>query len=264
MQLLRAARTLTHRPQFPVTHILRRSIESKASEDAFHQVALAFQATVEGLTASHERQINYLQQRLQITNDELKNAEIALIRNVTTNTYVNEGLRTKLEMSRNNLHLRSTIEIITTSLVERQKFLGRSNPAQGGGVQPVINAIAAGDFNDPNVTFQDVQKAVIGALTAKGGVKVNDIGRALASLYGGLSKHHHTGVSDALSLREGEQTLTEAIGALSIILFARRLYASNFDAVYFDSMGNVKATPSSLWYILLPPMLSYPSRSAQS
>lgn len=55
-------------------------------DDAFHQVALAFQATVEGLTASHERQINSLQQRLQITNDELKNTEIALIRNVTTNT----------------------------------------------------------------------------------------------------------------------------------------------------------------------------------
>jgi hypothetical protein len=132
------------------------------------------------------------------------------------------------------------------------------NPAQGGGVQPVINAIAAGDFNDPNVTFQDVQKAVIGALTAKGDVKVNDIGCALASLYGELSKHHHTGVSEALSLREGEQTLTEAIGALSIILFARWLYASNFDAVYFDSMGNVKATLSSLWYILLPPMLCAP------
>ncbi|KAJ7368538.1 hypothetical protein DFH08DRAFT_28202 [Mycena albidolilacea] len=132
-------------------------------------------------------------------------------------------------MSRNNLHLRSALEIITTSLVERQKFLGRLNPAKGGGVQPVINAIVMGDFNDPNVTFQDVQKAVVGALTAKGGVKVNDVGRALASLYGELSKHHHTGVSEALSLREGEQTLTEAIGAMSIILFARRLYASNFD-----------------------------------
>ncbi|KAJ7683308.1 hypothetical protein B0H17DRAFT_1333307 [Mycena rosella] len=213
---------------------------------AFQQVANVLQATIEGLTTSHERQINALQQRLKRANDELRKAEIALNQNVTTNIHINEGLRTKLEMGRNNLHIRSTIEIITASLTERPKSLNRPNPAQGAGVQPVINAVAAGGFNDPNVTFQDAQKAVVGALTAKGGIKPNDISCALASLYCELSKRHHTGFSEALTLREGEQTLSEAIGTMSVILFARRLYASEFDAVYCDSESNTQANLSKL------------------
>ncbi|KAJ7770429.1 hypothetical protein B0H16DRAFT_1515299 [Mycena metata] len=266
MQLLRATRTLACRPQLPPFG-LPRSFASKAtvstistdpaacshrttfaSNDmtAFRNVAHVFQTTIEGLAASHERQINALQQRLQTSNDELKKAEIALIQNIITHTYINEGLRIKLERSHNNVHLRSAIEIITASLSERQKGLGRANPAKGGSVQPVIDAIVLGDFNDPSVTFQDAQKAVLGALTAKGGIKVNDIGRALGSLYGELSKHHHTGVSEVLTLREGEQTLAEAIGAMSVILFARRLYASDFDAAYYDSTGKVQATLSAL------------------
>ncbi|KAJ7632055.1 hypothetical protein B0H17DRAFT_1339759 [Mycena rosella] len=213
---------------------------------AFQQVVNVLQATIEGLTTSHERQIKALQQRLQRANDELKKAEIVLNQNVTTNIHSNEGLRTKLEIGRNNLHMRSTIEIITASLTERHKSLNQQNPAQGAGVQPVINAVTAGGFNDPNVTFQDAQKAVVGALTAKGGIKPNDISRALASLYGELSKHHHTGVSEALTLREGGQTLSEAIGAMSVIIFARRLYASEFDAAYCDSESYIQTTLSKL------------------
>ncbi|KAJ7457503.1 hypothetical protein FB451DRAFT_1564292 [Mycena latifolia] len=248
MQLLRAARTLTRRPQLPA---LRRHIESKAAADVntFEQFAHTFQATVEGLTNSHERSLNAqrkdLTDQINALQQQLRRAEVALNQSVMTNTHIQEDLRRKLEISRNNLHLRSAIEIIATSL-ERHKGLKRRNPAQGAGVQPVINAVAAGGFNDPTVIFQDSQKAVVGALTAKGGIKPKEISRALASLYGELSKHRHTGVSQALTLREGEQTLSEAIGAMSIVLFARRLYASDFDVVYYDSDGNIQVTLSKL------------------
>jgi hypothetical protein len=132
------------------------------------------------------------------------------------------------------------------SLTERNKVLNLPNPARGSGVQPVINAMVARGYNDPNVTFLDAETTVIAKLTAKGGVKHRDVRRALATLYGELSKHHHTGVSEALILREGEQMLPEAISAMSVILFARRLYASHFDAEYYDAAGKVQATLSKL------------------
>ncbi|KAF8208770.1 hypothetical protein K438DRAFT_1961338 [Mycena galopus ATCC 62051] len=276
MQLSRAARTLTRRPELPVILTRRRFIRSEAADDTtVHKVAEVFQATLQGITTSHERaqerltaahkealanalafhkdsqqrlerQNNALQKRLQATNDNLKKAAVTIGNNVTAHTHTTEHLRSLLEMSRNNLHLRSAMEIITTSLTERNKGLNLPNPARGPGVQPVIDAMVAGAYNDPNITFLDAETTVIARVTAKGGVKHHDVRRALASLYGELSKHHHTGVSEALTLREGEQTLSEAISAMSVILFARRLYASNFDAEYYDAAGKVQATVSKL------------------
>lgn len=81
---------------------------------------------------------------------------------------------------------------------------------------------------------------------AKGGIKPQDLSHSLATLYGELSKHHHSGVSEALTLREGEQILSEAVGAMSIVLFVRRLYASDFDIIYYDQEGNVHITLSNL------------------
>ncbi|KAJ6595148.1 hypothetical protein DFH09DRAFT_1136292 [Mycena vulgaris] len=272
MQLSCAIRTLTRRPELPIILALRRFIRSGAADDATVQkVAEVFQATVQGITTSHERaqerltaahkealantlashkdaqqrlerQINALQKRLQTTNDDLKTAAVTIGHNLN----VTEHLRSQLEMSRDNLHLRSTIEIITATLTERNKGLNLPNPARGSGVQPILDAMVAGTYNDPNVTFLDAETTVIGKFTAKGGVKHRDVRRALVTLYGELSKHHHTGVSEALTLREGEQTLPEAISAMSVILFARRLYASNFDAEYYDAAGKVQGTLSQL------------------
>ncbi|KAJ7764111.1 hypothetical protein DFH07DRAFT_770518 [Mycena maculata] len=257
-----ALRVSPRRPELPVILALRRFIRSEAADDATVQkVAEVFQATVQSLTTSHERaqerllashkeaqqrlerQINALQKRLQNTNDDLKTAAVTIGNNVTTHAHVTENLRSQLEMSRNNLHLRSAIEIIAASLTERNKGLNLPNPAHGPGVQPVIDAMVAGAYNDPNVTFLDAETAVIAKLS---GVKHRDVRRALATLYGELSKHHHTGVSETLTLREGEQTLPEAISAMSVILFARRLYASNFDAEYYNAAGKVQGTLSKL------------------
>ncbi|KAJ6499795.1 hypothetical protein DFH09DRAFT_1203648, partial [Mycena vulgaris] len=228
MQLLRVARTLTRCPQLPATHILRRPIESKAADDvtAFQQVAHVFQATVEGLTTSHERSLDSqrrdLIEQINALQERLKNAEIALIQNVTTNTYINEGLRTKLEMGRNNLHLRSAVEIITTLPCPKAQRPQSPEFCPGSWRSACNQRRRGGWLQRPQRHIpRRPKKAVVGALTTKSGIKSNDIRRALASLYGELSKHHHTGVSDALTLREGEQTLSEAIGAMSVILFAR-------------------------------------------
>ncbi|KAJ7762346.1 hypothetical protein DFH07DRAFT_771130 [Mycena maculata] len=211
-------------------------------------------------SARSATQVKALQQRLQNINDALVKAQIMLVQTVTDSTvhippptpapknrYQTETLRAKLEMACNNFHLRSAAsEIIAASLTGRQKGLNQPNPAKGPGVQPVVDAVAAGLFNDGNVTFQDAQNSVLRALTSKGGIKANNVHCALASMYGELSKHHHSGVSEALVLRKGEQTLEEAIGTMSVILFARRLYASDFDAVFYDSKGNPQATLSKL------------------
>ncbi|KAF8209633.1 hypothetical protein K438DRAFT_2063075 [Mycena galopus ATCC 62051] len=251
--MLRAARTLSRRPTFPTVHVLRRPLESKALDRVTDQ----FQAII----GSHERllisqkeafyaQVGALYAQIDALYDRLMKAQIALNQAVLENTRLTEDLRIKLQKSRNNFHMRSAVsEIIASSLTERQKALNHSNPVRGAGVQAVIDAVAAGGFDEAKVSFLDpvtfhaAQNAVVGALTgtAKSGIKVNDVTRALASLYEELSEHHQSGVSKTLDLHADGQTLAHAIAAMSVILFARRLYVSHFDATYRDANGRIHA-----------------------
>lgn len=118
------------------------------------------------------------------------------------------------------------------------------------GVQPVINAVVRGSFNVPGpkksggvgtvrVIYGDAQAAVIAAVAAGGGIGLQDVKQSLAKLYGELLKHHHGGVTDTIHIRHGEQTLAEAIAAMSILLFARWRYASQLDADYTDETGMI-------------------------
>ncbi|KAF8217627.1 hypothetical protein K438DRAFT_5273 [Mycena galopus ATCC 62051] len=241
-------RTLARPSQLRAPLGFRRCIQSEAAQG--HAISLEILAsTIKDLTAAHQQHILVLLQDLTAAHQDLKSAinEANRVRiDALRHVHVNEGLRIKLEKARNNLSLRSAIEMIRTTLQERHKILKLSNPVQGSGVQKVIDTIAVGGFNDGNVTFEDAKNTVVKELTARGGIKTPDVGRALGVLYAEISKHHHTGVTESLTVRQGEQTLAEAIAIMSIILFARRVYGSVLNAAYYDSNNKFQFTLSTL------------------
>ncbi|KAJ7206075.1 hypothetical protein GGX14DRAFT_397339 [Mycena pura] len=156
--------------------------------------------------------------------------------------HINETLRVQLEIAHNNLNMRSAVEIVTTTLKERSLNLSDRT----SGVQPTINDIVAGRFDARGIRFQDAEGAVFARLTAQGGIQSQDVAHALKTLYHELSKTRHRGVSKILTVRDGEQPLAEAIAALSLILFARRLYGSSFNACFMDEAGITILTLSDL------------------
>ncbi|KAJ7134686.1 hypothetical protein C8R44DRAFT_771138 [Mycena epipterygia] len=150
-------------------------------------------------------------------------------------------LQTYVQKIQNNLHLRSALEIVAEVLRLKANQQPRANLRLASGVQAVLNAIGKGSFDAPGtlaaVHYVDAQAAVIAAVAA-GGVKTKDIAEALGKLYGELSKHHyHGGVTEQIEIRDGEQTMAETVAAMSVLLFARRLFGCQLDAVYTDAAG---------------------------
>ncbi|KAJ7666886.1 hypothetical protein DFH06DRAFT_1184959 [Mycena polygramma] len=220
-----------------------------------------FESTVTALIQSNERTAERALQRQADAFEEAQKIEMTLTSAVTSSSvcrpprkgsvdlcvqltacpkYTIEALRAELEARKNNLNLRSAIEIIAASLVERQKALGLPNPVRGPGVQDVIDAAVAGGFDSAGITFAASQAKVINAFAAKGGIKPQDLKRAYARLYGELLKHHHTGVTKALKIKENEQTPTEVGACMAFVMYGRDLCQSRFDIVYYDVQDNVE------------------------
>ncbi|KAJ7117697.1 hypothetical protein C8R44DRAFT_738580 [Mycena epipterygia] len=96
----------------------------------------------------------------------------------------------------------------------------------------LLDDIGRGSFDAPGVGggpaavhYADAQAAVVAEVAAGGGDIVWE-----------LSKHHE-GVTEKIEIRHGEQTMAEAVVAMSILLFARRLFDCQLDAVYTDVAG---------------------------
>lgn len=116
-------------------------------------------------------------------------------------------------------------------------------------MQEVIDAIIRGGFDDGRATFEKSKDTVIKAATTWGAINVkrSEVHCAfkLGTLYGELSRCH-PGVSRTLAVHHSEQTLPEAIAALSIIHFARCAYGSSLDATYYGSIMGARFTLSAL------------------
>ncbi|KAJ7203598.1 hypothetical protein GGX14DRAFT_398758 [Mycena pura] len=145
-------------------------------------------------------------------------------------------LDTKIKLIENNLDLRTSMEVVAEVLRVRAKQLPKPL-ALPTGVQPVLDAMVAGAFDTSQIHFDDAKKKImaeVGGTTTSLSVK-----RALDRMYGELSKHHHDGGGTTqLTVRAGEQTPPEAIAALSVLLFGRRLFHLSIDAEYLDLKGN--------------------------
>ncbi|KAJ6581650.1 hypothetical protein B0H19DRAFT_1116120 [Mycena capillaripes] len=151
------------------------------------------------------------------------------------------ALQIEVQKYKNNLNIRSAIEIVAEIL-----RLLAPNTRLGRGVQIVVNAVNQGIFDGlspgpsgqpTHVRFGNAQADVIAAVTAGRGVAMKDVAQAMGRLYDELSKHHHGGVTEVIEMHHGEQTVPEAIAALSMILFARRRFACTLDVVYTDGSG---------------------------
>ncbi|KAJ7251165.1 hypothetical protein B0H12DRAFT_1234243 [Mycena haematopus] len=279
MRRIAVLSTLTRPSRLRAPLVLRRRIQPKQAvnticpqgDATLQSLANTFQGSIKIITASYERRVRAFSKDLKSSRDELTQARIDLAVNAVKHTHVTEALRIKLEKARNNLTLRSALgaytpvltsdalphqnrntpEIITITLQEQWKYLKRSNPVQGPGVQKVIDAIVAGGFNNGgmmNITFEDAKNIVVRKVMATGGIETIDIGRALGVLYEELSKHDHThtGVDETLTVRQGEQLLEESIAVMCIIHFARCVYGSGLDAAYYDSENRFQFTLSTL------------------
>ncbi|KAJ6498901.1 hypothetical protein C8R45DRAFT_1093190 [Mycena sanguinolenta] len=151
-----------------------------------------------------------------------------------------EDLHTVVKQSRNNLNLRSGMEIICEMLRLKAKS---TDPRLGPGVQSVLDAVAAGSFDAQPagssgvVHYQTALSDVINAVGAKGGIQTKTVGYAHASLYHTLSKYDHGGVTRTIKVCQSEQTLEEAVAAMAVLLFARRLWGCQLDAEFTDSSG---------------------------
>ncbi|KAJ7834040.1 hypothetical protein B0H14DRAFT_2799657 [Mycena olivaceomarginata] len=225
------ANRLTRRHPFAAACVFCRLIVSNTTNDiqAQHVASTFHWATVESLSQAHRVTINDLSRAHTAMVRDLNSAHTRAMKELVDQivTLQNERRETKVALTEN-------IGKITVSRVK------------DAGVQPVINAVARGKFDDSTSTFQNAKATVIRKLTTHGRIKKHDVAHALASHYSEISKHHHTGVSDVLTLCHGEQTVAETIASLSLILFARRLYSSKFDALYTDANGNVPVTLSKL------------------
>ncbi|KAJ7507227.1 hypothetical protein B0H11DRAFT_2185697 [Mycena galericulata] len=155
-------------------------------------------------------------------------------------------LQMELQRIRNNLDLRSGMEIVAEALRIRHNQTPAPMFRLASGVQPVLDAIANGLFDSPGgrVRYAVVQADVIAAVAAGGGVTTKNVHQALGKLYGKLSKQHHGGVSQQIQIREADQTMAEAVAAMSILLFARSLIGCRLDAVFTTAEG--KSTVVSL------------------
>ncbi|KAJ7639241.1 hypothetical protein FB45DRAFT_1055395 [Roridomyces roridus] len=254
------SRTLIRRPQRLVTMTLRRFIRSEATDDDAVQAVAEFQSnlqsitaesflrTVNSISASNLRMQRWLRRENMDLNEQLRVASGGIYSAVLTYTNLTEDLRSRLETSSENLHIRSAIEIITATLTERSKALNLPNHEMSGTgrVQPILNALGAGAYDDHKINFVDAETAVIEALSPNGGVTHRDVRQVLGRLWVELSMHHRSGVSEVLTLNEGELMLPETISAMAVVLFARRLYFSDFDAEYRDSTGRVRGTVSRI------------------
>ncbi|KAJ6621008.1 hypothetical protein B0H10DRAFT_1945645 [Mycena sp. CBHHK59/15] len=178
--------------------------------------------------AEHTKRIAELESKLDIYNKEDK-----------TRAYE----RGKLEQQHlNNLNLQSAIEIISEVFWQKAS-LRAPKLLLASRVQPILDAIVGGSFDD-HVKYADAQAAVVAAVASQGGISVKAITQSLSKLYMELSKNHHSGVSDTIEICENEQTMAEAIAAMSILLYARRLYGSPLDAVLRDEDGISKCFES--------------------
>ncbi|KAJ7203586.1 hypothetical protein GGX14DRAFT_570041 [Mycena pura] len=190
------------------------------------------------LMKNHQSQQERLQQRLDDANAQLTAAAVAAA--VKLNTLELTSLReisdlnTKIKIMNNNLCLRSSMEVVAEVLRVHAKQLPKPIPFPPIGVQPVLDAIVAGKFNTPLILFDDAKKMIMSQL---GGITSASVGCALKTIYAELLKHHHDGGSTQLTVKAGEQTPPEAIAALSVLLFARRLFHCSIDAAYQDSTG---------------------------
>ncbi|KAJ7117693.1 hypothetical protein C8R44DRAFT_879247 [Mycena epipterygia] len=151
------------------------------------------------------------------------------------------NLKIEVQEIQKNLTLCSGLKIVAEVLRIKAKQPPGANLRLAVGVQPVLDAIGRGSFDAAGsaaMHYADVQAAVVAAVAAGGGVKGEDVTLALRTLYGELSKHHHHGgVAEKIEIRYGEQTMAEAVMAMSILLFARQLFDCQLDAVYTDVAG---------------------------
>ncbi|KAJ6498905.1 hypothetical protein C8R45DRAFT_1071565 [Mycena sanguinolenta] len=153
-----------------------------------------------------------------------------------------ENLQTNIKRSQNNLNLRSGMEIISEILRLKTKTTG---PRVGPGVQSVLDAVADGSFDAQPaggggiVHYQTALSDVINAIGAGGGVQIKTVGYAHASLYHTLSKYHHGGVTQTIKIHESDQTVAEAVAAMVVILFARRLWGCQLDIEFTALSGRV-------------------------
>ncbi|KAJ7489484.1 hypothetical protein FB451DRAFT_1225051 [Mycena latifolia] len=150
-------------------------------------------------------------------------------------------LLTDVQKLQNNLNLRSALEIVAEVLRLKANQLPDANLRLAPGVQSVLDAIGKGSFDRPGalaaVHYADAQAAVVAAVASGGEVEAKNIAQALGTLYGELSKCHHGSVTRRIEIRHDEQTMAETVVAMSILLFARRLFGCQLDAVYTDAAG---------------------------
>ncbi|KAJ7072690.1 hypothetical protein C8F01DRAFT_1243723 [Mycena amicta] len=161
-------------------------------------------------------------------------------------------LEIQLRKAKNNLDLRSGMEIITETLRHQTKLdaqLRANLPLHlqarlppplhlGAGVQAVLDALVQGAFDTATAIYSDSQATVVAAVTAGGGISAKSISYSVKTLYATLSKHHHVGISDVIEIRE-DYVMAEAIVAMSIILFAKRLFGCQLDAKYINNQGTL-------------------------
>ncbi|KAJ7201616.1 hypothetical protein GGX14DRAFT_655537 [Mycena pura] len=210
--------------------------EARKREKAYEAEARKRERAYEAEARKRERAYEAeARKRERVYEAEAKEREIALAVSTVEAAHVNEGLRLERERAKDNVNLRSSIEIITTTLVQQP---GAKKRVKGHGVQAVLDAIDAGVFNNASANFEKARAEVTAGLTRHGGIKAQDVTIALQSLYRLLSKPYHRGVSEVLIIRHGALPLADAIAAMSVIYFARQQYASRFDAVYEDSAGD--------------------------
>jgi len=190
-----------------------------------------------------DTRISTLEAKIEKANTEALSAALANQANLRKIS----DLQTDVQEMHNNLNLRSALEIIAEVLRLRANHPPVVNLRLAPGVQSVLDAIGKGSFDAPGaatvggglagVQYADAQAAVVAAVAAGGGITAKNIAQGLGKLYGELSKHQHPGVSKQISIRHGEQTMAEAIAAMSVLLFARRLFGCQLDAVYKNAAG---------------------------
>lgn len=96
-----------------------------------------------------------------------------------------------------------------------------------------------------NVRHADARATVAAAVAPEGGLAEEDIAQALGNLYGKLKDHGRAGVSQQICISYGEQNVAQAVAAMSVLLFARRLFC-RLDAVYLNEAGLREETVSCL------------------
>ncbi|KAJ6593298.1 hypothetical protein B0H19DRAFT_1089693 [Mycena capillaripes] len=145
----------------------------------------------------------------------------------------------EVHRTQNNLNLRSGLKIIAEVLRIRAKPTVASLHLPLD-VQSVLDEIPRRSIDSDGrvVRYADAHAAVAAAFLAGGDrVTQKDAAQALGTLYEEVSNHYHEGSTVPIKIRHGEQTMAEAVAAMSVFFFARQLFGCRLDAVYIDAAG---------------------------